>query len=207
MKNIYHKILGHGESHASKAYRPFGRKRGDWEARYASGLLKKYRGLDEVARYGVIVGYCSYFKQPPAILDIGCGEGILQERLHHSYERYVGIDYSDEAIRRASGKQDEKTVFIAADASSHSLDEGFDIIVFNECLYYLEDPLAIVRKYESTLQADGIFVVSMYEHLKSHKIWEILDAHYAEVDDVRVVQEKKTTWTIKVFVPSRQASG
>ena len=35
-----------------------------------------------------------------------------------------------------------------ADAAEYESDERFDVIVFNECLYYFDDPLALVRKYE-----------------------------------------------------------
>jgi len=77
-----------------------------WEAEYVRGQWNYIKQLDELARYSVIVGYCCYFRPGGTILDIGCGEGILQERLSPcQYSRYVGIDICAEAIRRALPKQ------------------------------------------------------------------------------------------------------
>ena len=59
--------------------------------------------IGELAHYSAIVGYCYYLNKSGTILDIGCGEGILQERLRSlNYSRYVGVDISAKAIRRAS---------------------------------------------------------------------------------------------------------
>jgi 2-polyprenyl-3-methyl-5-hydroxy-6-metoxy-1,4-benzoquinol methylase len=207
VKNIYRKtsqVVGRKIA-TWAAYRPLRNNRDEWEARYSSGWLEKYRQIDKLARYSIIIGYCHYFTQTPAILDVGCGQGILQERLHHTYRRYVGLDHSAKAIHQAAGRQDDRTVFITADASTYACEEQFDVIVFNECLYYFEDPLAVMRRYESFLQADGIFIVSIFEHLKTQKVWKILDSQYITIDSVRVRQKTGKTWAVKVFAPPRRA--
>ena len=160
---------------------------GGWDAQYVNGRWNYLRQIDELAHYGVITSYCHYLKQAGTILDLGCGEGILQERLNSgNYSRYVGVDISSEAIQRASHKQDERTVFVLADASSYNPDEQFDIVVFNECLYYFENPLGIVRRYERFLREDGAFIVSMYVDEQNMRIWKMLEALYTAEDEVRV---------------------
>jgi 2-polyprenyl-3-methyl-5-hydroxy-6-metoxy-1,4-benzoquinol methylase len=118
-------------------YRPDSFSREDFELQYSSGRYDYLRGLSELVHYSVLIGYCHYLKPAGSILDVGCGEGILQERLEPGkYSRYIGIDISHEAIRRTSHRQDARTLFITADVLTYIPSERFDIIVFNECLYH-----------------------------------------------------------------------
>lgn len=171
-----------------------------WEAEYVRGQWDYVKQLDELAHYSVILGYCCYFRPGGTILDIGCGEGILQERLSPcQYSRYVGIDICAEAIHRALPKQDEKTFFIRADASTYNPEERFDIIVFNECLYYFEDSLSTLRRYERFLNQDGIFVASMHVTEMTMDIWKVLEAVYLTKDGVTVSNQSGGAWIIKIF--------
>src|SRR5919109_102772 len=105
-------------------YRPLCMTQADWEVQYSSGRCDYYRHLSELARYSVVVGYCHYLKPSGTILDLGCGEGILQERLDpKKYSRYVGVDFSSEAISRASQRQDKKNLFVTADISTYVPEE------------------------------------------------------------------------------------
>ena len=42
--------------------------------------------FDELAHYSVIIGYCYNWETKPAILDVGCGDGILLEKLTEDIE-------------------------------------------------------------------------------------------------------------------------
>jgi len=123
-----------------------------WQTQYSKGRWDFLDQLDELAHYSILVGHIQYLKPSGSILDIGCGKGILQQKLApYGYSRYVGIDISDDAIRQASCNEDDKTTFIASDATSYSPTERFDAIVFNEVLYYFDDPLKTVERYERYL--------------------------------------------------------
>ena len=185
-------------------YRPDSFSREDFELQYSSGRYDYLRGLSELVHYSVLIGYCHYLKPAGSILDVGCGEGILQERLEPGkYSRYIGIDISHEAIRRASDRQDAKTLFITADVLTYIPPEQFDIIVFNECLYHFDEPLNVLRKYESFLKDDGIFLVSICDHESTSPIWKMLEAVYAPEDAVQVLHRPDLSWTIKVLKPAR----
>ena len=72
-----------------------------WEREYASGRWSYLGGVDELAHYSVIVGYYAFLKPGGSVLDVGCGEGILQTRLSpHGYCRYLGIDFAAGAIHQ-----------------------------------------------------------------------------------------------------------
>ncbi|HEX3127388.1 MAG TPA: class I SAM-dependent methyltransferase, partial [Thermoanaerobaculia bacterium] len=138
---------------------------------------------------------------------IGCGEGILQERLDPArYSRYVGVDVSAEAIQRAAGN--EKTTFLCADAAVWQPEGTFDLVVFNECLEYFDDPLAVVRRYEPALVPGGAFLVSMFtgvETARTLRIWRWLESVYAVEDSTRVTNRAGISWILKVLKPCASA--
>jgi 2-polyprenyl-3-methyl-5-hydroxy-6-metoxy-1,4-benzoquinol methylase len=134
-----------------------------WDEQYAAGRWDFMAALPGVAHYAVITGYIHFLKPHSAVLDVGCGEGILLNWLRpYGYARYVGVDVSSVAIARAESKQDSITSFRCGDAESFDPGETFDVIVFNEVLYYLHDPLSGARRFGTFLKPDGILIVSTY---------------------------------------------
>lgn len=189
---------------------PYRRMRGGREkmdSDYAHGKWDYLRGIEELGRFSLLVGYCHFLKPGGRILEIGCGEGILQGRLDPArYSRYVGVDVSAEAIQRA--RSDEKTAFVRADAAVWEPGEAFDLIVFNECLEYFDDPLAVVRHYEPSLAPGGAFLVSMFagvETARTLRIWRWLESVYAVEDATRVTNRAGLTWVLKVLRPCASA--
>lgn len=181
-------------------YRSVRVAREEWNLQYSLGKWDYLRQVGELAHYSVIAGYCHYFKPGGRLLDIGCGEGILQERLcSPGYSRYTGIDISEEAICTASGRQDEKTSFVQADVREYRPEGLSDIIIFNECLYYFQDPLSIVKRYENFLTEDGLLIVSMFVTEKTGRIWKILEESYIVQDEVFVKNKSGVSWNIKVL--------
>ena len=184
-------------------YAPMKGSRDLLNSEYSQGHWDYLRNLNELSRFSVVVGYCHYFHPGGRILEIGCGEGILQERLCSSnYKRFVGVDISDEAIRRAFQKQDEKTVFVREDAAVYTPDDQFDIIVFNESLEYFRDPLGTVKRYAHFLDQSGILIVSMYvgiDTVRTKRIWRQLEAVYTPKAETMVSTQPGYSWVIKVY--------
>lgn len=181
-------------------YRPIRVSGTFWEKRYRDGAWDRIRTIEELAHYSLIVGYTHFLKKAGSILDVGCGEGILFERLCEShYSRYMGIDVSTVAINRASVNTSEKNRFLAARIEDFRTDEKFDVIIFNECLYYMENPLETLRHYEGFLMRDGLFIVSMFRGVETLKIWRQIDKYYSIRDVVSVSNAKGGCWIIKVI--------
>lgn len=148
-------------------------KRETWDKEFSSG---RWSCLDENpterARHAVIGMYCRKYFPNGRILDVGCGEGTLADFLSDDQKQnYLGIDLSSEAIRIGRGKRTElKFQNIAAEI--FETDQKFNIIVFNEVLYYTEHE-NIFKKYSELLEPDGIVILSLYR--RKNKIYNIGD--------------------------------
>lgn len=171
-----------------------------WESEYSNDHWKFMRGLEELPRYSIIAGYFRYFKPGGSLLDVGCGEGILQKKLGPcGYSKYVGIDISEAAIDQAALQNDEKTIFVCINALNYTPQERFDAIVFNEILYYFDEPLQMVEKYKQCLNEEGIIITSMYLNSdRATAIWKRLKVIYSSLDEVKVTNRSKN-WVFNVF--------
>lgn len=177
-----------------------------WENEYRDDQWRWLRDLSELGRYGVIAAYVRRLKPGGSVLDVGCGEGVLQEHLAGAYAAYTGIDFSDEAIRRASARQDPRTRFLVADATTYTTGERFDLAILNECLYLFDDPVGVARRYAALLKPGGLIIVSMYGEAKPQRVWRALQERYDALDEQHVLHPTGKTWTVKVFAPPPAAT-
>ena len=117
-----------------------------------------------------------------SLLDLGCAGGTLAVNLAPPFKSYHGVDISDVAVAKATGYLSanlrpslsyELTVSQIQDFKSA---KQFDVIVFNEVLYYLpiEQLPQVIRQYTAMLAPEGLIVVSLKSHELSHFIQTIL---------------------------------
>lgn len=179
-----------------------------WETDYRKGRWAFMEDLDEIARYHVIIGYIQHLQQDGAILDVGCGEGILLKRMPpRAYARYVGIDVSQQAVDRAGRLGGPKALFKQADAETYAPDGSFDVIVFNETLFYFKQPLDTLHHYSRFLAKDGLIITSMFTASpRAMAILRHVKEHYALMDEVKTLHGKKS-WICSVFRPRDAAGG
>lgn len=174
----------------------------NWERQYREGRWAYLNGLPQMTRYSVIAGYLQALRRQGCLLDVGCGEGILLDRLGAAdYTRFVGIDLSHIAIERAQRKQHARSVFIQADAQDFVPDDTFDAIIFNEVLYYFDDPLAVAHRYRAWLRPEGLFVTSLFAGSdRARAISRLLKQAYRAIDEVAIVGNSRS-WIITVLTP------
>lgn len=191
---------------ALRPYRPVDGGRDTMDQEYASGEWEYLRSIDELPRFSVVAGLCHFLKPEGSILEIGCGDGILHERLDRSrFNRFVGVDISAEAIDRVPAEPDGKSTFIAADARHYDPSGRFDLIIFNEVLEYFPDPLAVVRRYDPYLERGGLHIVSMYvthDTVRWRKIWRMLEGRYEVLSATRVSNQHGLAWIVKALRPT-----
>jgi len=184
-------------------YRPQQTARTDWDAEYAGGDWEYLHNLSESGRYGVLAAFCSRFSSGGGVLDHGCGEGIFSQYLVTGrFSEYLGVDVSSDAIRKANERYAaERIGFQVGDVETFAPDRSFDLIVFNEVLYYLAHPEQTLARYAPSLAPGGVFIVSMFDMLKSRKVWQALDARFDRVHGSRVLDESGHAWSIRVYRP------
>ncbi len=173
-----------------------------WESQYREGRWAYLQGLQQVTRYSVIAGYLQAFKNEGCMLDVGCGEGILLERLGAAnYAKFVGIDWSHAAIAQAQKRPHARSVFVQADAQFFVPDDTFDAVIFNEVLYYFDDPLAVAQRYGAWLRPGGLFITSLFAGSdRARAIGRLLKQAYDCIDEVEIAGHGRC-WIISVLAP------
>ena len=78
---------------------------------------------------------------------------------------------------------------------------GFDVIVFNQSLYYLTDPAGILKKYRTLLTPGGRIIVSMVDNARTRSVWRLIDPVFGTEDAMTTIQGKGTVVT-KVILPN-----
>jgi 2-polyprenyl-3-methyl-5-hydroxy-6-metoxy-1,4-benzoquinol methylase len=173
----------------------------EFDRRFDTGAYDRLEDPVERARFSLIVGHRDVL-EATRILDIGCGQGVLAKRLRRAgYERYVGLDISEVAIEQARRDvPDPRNHYLASDVMAFTTAEKFDQIVFNECLYHMEDPAASVRHCLAFLAAGGHVSISMYDTVRSRAVWPLLDM-LATIEATEIVQRGHARWTVKLMRP------
>lgn len=155
--------------------------------------------LNEQGHHFIMAGYIQFLKPNCRVLDLGAGEGILNDALQkHNYTHYVGVDLSDEAAKIGNDKRgDEKTFFEQGDMDKYIPNGTFDVIVINEALYFSKAPLKLLNRLEAYLEPDGIFLISLL--IKAQDIWAELSKDYVFLDENTVTNAQGQTWTCRVL--------
>ena len=118
-----------------------------------------------------------------AVLDIGCGGGILAESMARKGARVTGIDLSDKALKVAelhsleSGVQLRYELISAEDLAVREA-ATFDVVTCMEMLEHVPDPASIVRACATLVKPGGsIFFSTLNRNPKSY-LFAILGAEY-----------------------------
>lgn len=175
-----------------------------WNSQYASGGWDFLSGIEELAHYSVIVGYASWFRPRGAVLDVGCGSGVLHDRfLTVGYGGYVGVDISDVAVQTLRDRGLPGAEFVAVDAETFTPTAAVDVLVFNESLTYFTDPAGQFERYMGHLAPGGVAIVSC--HLQSPRAAAVLrelEERWTTLDATEV-RHGRTSWRVVAFAEAR----
>src|SRR5262245_28735108 len=132
-----------------------------WNNEYLDGKWDVLRSAIELERFEAVLNIIrKYSTKPSSILDIGCGEGLLKEKLSpHELSSYYGIDISSVAIKRARNHYSFKSVYKTQSMEDFKADVLFDFIIFNESLYYSVNPVFQFIRYVKYLNKNGLIII------------------------------------------------
>lgn len=179
-----------------------------WDADYRRGGLARTEGDVELPRHLLVAGLARHYAPGGSILDIGCGTGALTTPLRANYAgrpfRYLGLDYSNVALRQAEARRDEcaersAVQFVQANFDDYRPHESFDAVIFSESLYYAPDPLKTVHRYVAVLRDGGIVIVSMWRRPSHLRVWRALRGALRERSRSRLVVPRRPAWDIAVY--------
>ena len=120
------------------------------------------------------------------VLDVGCGSGKALTLLARKFpaSRFVGYDFSEEAIARARAEAREHGTnnvrFEAKDAATLDEKERYDLITTFDAVHDQATPAAVLGGIYDALKADGVYLMqdiagSSHVHKNmDHPIWTFL---------------------------------
>jgi 2-polyprenyl-3-methyl-5-hydroxy-6-metoxy-1,4-benzoquinol methylase len=175
-----------------------------WEIEY---INHQWDYLDstpaERSRSAIIGMYCQLFSPNGKMLDIGCGFGTLFDFLNaQQKKKYLGIDISQQAINKAKNR---KANFKNVDFNELITKNIYDIIVFNEVLFYMDEMNAF-KKAINLLSKNGVIIVSQWKmknYANDQRMWKISKNFFTSVDSIEISGKVKNSqlvaWRIDVL--------
>jgi 2-polyprenyl-6-hydroxyphenyl methylase/3-demethylubiquinone-9 3-methyltransferase len=120
-----------------------------------------------------------------AVLDVGCGGGILAESMAERGAQVTGIDLAEKPLKVAqlhlleSGRQGQVEYrMIAAEELAHNTPHCFDIVTCMEMLEHVPEPAATVKACAELVKPGGhVFFSTLNRNPKSY-LFAIIGAEY-----------------------------
>ena len=98
------------------------------------------------------------------ILALGCGTASVAGKLRSgSFQSFLGVDLSTEAIRMASQRESEKVRFEVGDMLQHRCERTYDVILFSNSLNYVNwwCRQRFLRRLAKNLTSGGRIIVTL----------------------------------------------
>ena len=141
----------------------------DWHSSIAESFDKGYqtspRFVERLVVWDAAIG--RYLPEGGAVLDAGCGSGVLSVVASRRARSVVAFDGSEEMIRIARAKAPSQNgCDIAFEVATLSEIErfgrrSFDVVLSSSVLEYVEDLDGALRAHAAMLKKGGILLVSM----------------------------------------------
>jgi SAM-dependent methyltransferase len=177
-----------------------------WEQQFSTGYWDFLGSENENEHYNVIIDFFLIYKKEGKILDIGSGKGVLLSHLTQktplTYQKYTGIDISRTAIAY-SLTNFPLYDFKVCDYDKENLEGKYDIIIFNETLYYFLLPAQTLKKcIKNNLNTGGLFIISIYNNQGEHDgVWKNILPLFDIVEEKKATNNQNQLWDIKVLKP------
>lgn len=177
-----------------------------WDHQYVTGRWEKLKTPAEQARFDATARLLTRYVPSGHVLEIGCGEALLQQRLTpDDYRSWLGADISTVAIARAQAFANERVQYVVADMEIFDPGRKFDAIVFTESIYYSSDCGRLLRRYAGFLNPPGVFLVSIFRTKRSDRVWAELHAQTVTLDTI-TTRNELGTWDCEVLDPNEVRS-
>jgi trans-aconitate methyltransferase len=110
------------------------------------------------------------------ILDLGCGDGVLTQRIQESGAEVLGIDASPDMVKAAVHRNVDARLGNGEHLSFH---REFDAVFSNAALHWIKDQDALLSGVNRSLKPAGRFVAEMGGHGNIAAIRTALQSFFA----------------------------
>lgn len=185
-----------------------------WEQEYRAGKWETLSQTPDFARYKIVAGFIHSFGDSIRLLDVGCGHGLMLQHLELSeIAKFTGLDIAESALEAIQPKRPQDR-FVCSPIEEFKPDDTWDVVLFNEVLYYMHDPITPLQQFERFLSPKGFFVISMhtknnplaYNNRCLRKVKRYLQTSGYEILDAVELRRllSRTAWQLlKVRPPAR----
>lgn len=127
---------------------------------YGDGLHPKHR----------LTGYHDFFvrniRPGERVLDIGCGNGLLDDHIVRAVGAWVrGVDRDRSAIAYARRHyRDERLTFVEGEAQDQVIEDRFDVVILSNVLEHLEGRIEFLRSIRDRVRPERLLIrVPLFE--------------------------------------------
>ena len=136
------------------------------------------------------------------IIDIGCGQGRLLEKVLKKFRvnQAIGIDISPKLCALASARNPQASIFNldAEEVDNKFSENSFDIVFMTEVLEHLLNPQKVLLKISRILKPGGKLIITVpnsdwfgyKKYKRSREIFQPVDDHFYKVDEVKRLLEQ-----------------
>ncbi len=96
----------------------------------------------------------------PKVLELGCADGLVTEKLCLQYEGVVAVDASEELLEKAKLRA-PKAIYHRALFEDYDPKDTFDTIILGHVLEHVLDPILILNKVKNWLAPNGIMIITV----------------------------------------------
>lgn len=137
---------------------------GTYQASYSEIESIQRKSRIELVYQAVVFNLNLDSNSPKKLLDLGCGEGFLLSHFKDAGWRVLGLDFSDEGVKRQN--PDLITDIVKGNVYKElevllRSDENYDVIYLGNILEHVIDPLGLITKCSGILSDRGILVITV----------------------------------------------
>ncbi len=160
-----------------------------FSSRYDKDRTRKYFDFINNMETGIVLKYCKNKK----VLEIGCGTGLILEKIRKFAEMGIGFDLSYEMLKIADSKG--LTVLQGDVLSLPFEDETFDVTYSFKVLSHVPEIKRAISEISRVTKKEGVLILEFYNPLSfKFLINKIFYPH--------VYQHFYSYWDLKQIIPS-----
>lgn len=117
--------------------------------------------IEQNIKYAKIIKSHLVFNHPIAILDLGCGTGLLGQQFVEEENTLMGIDTSEGMLDVFNKKflGNNRVSSRLLNLEKENVDAKFDLILSSMAFHHMDDPMKMVLKLKKLLTASGALAI------------------------------------------------